>query len=87
MSIQLWTGGPKFEDRWRNTTMYANATGVCKIRRGCNILQVPVQIITLGVPKKGNYLRRGACFVMACLWIKLRYETQTVSKSLQVTLV
>ena len=30
-------------------------TGACKIRRGCNVLQVPVQIIPLGVPKLGRY--------------------------------
>ena len=30
------------------------APGVCKIRRGCNVLQVPTQIIPLEVPKWGR---------------------------------
>ena len=29
------------------------APGECKIRRGCNVLKVPIQIIRLGVPKRG----------------------------------
>ena len=31
------------------------ASGACKIRRGCNILQVPIQIIPLGVAKLGSH--------------------------------
>ena len=31
--------------------------GACKIRRGCNVLQVPIQIIPLGVPKRGTHTR------------------------------
>ena len=34
------------------------APGACKIRRGCNVLQVPIQIIFLGVPKQGKHLLR-----------------------------
>ena len=29
------------------------ASAACKIRRGCNVLQVTIQIIPLGVPKGG----------------------------------
>ena len=30
------------------------APGACKIRRGCNVLQVPIQIIPLGVKSGGT---------------------------------
>ena len=30
------------------------APGACKIRRGCNVLQVSIQIILLGAPKRGS---------------------------------
>ena len=33
--------------------------GACKIRRGCNVLQVPIQIIPLGVPYMGSHPVRG----------------------------
>ena len=29
--------------------------GSCKIRRGCNVLQVPIQIMPLKVPKRGSH--------------------------------
>ena len=32
--------------------------GACKIRRGCNILQVPMQIIPLGVLRRWSHLLR-----------------------------
>ena len=35
------------------------APGPCKIRRGCNVLQVPTQIVPLGVPKRGSLPLRG----------------------------
>ena len=31
------------------------ASSACKIRRECNVLQVPIQIIPLGVPKRGRH--------------------------------
>ena len=34
--------------------------GACKMLRGCNVLQVPIQMIPLGVQKLGRHpLRRG----------------------------
>ena len=30
------------------------APGACKIRRECNVLEVPIQIIHLGIPKRGD---------------------------------
>ena len=35
------------------------APGACKIRRGCNVLQVPMQVIPLGVPKRWSHPLRG----------------------------
>ena len=35
------------------------APNACKICCGCNVLQVPIQIIPLGIPKLGNHLLRG----------------------------
>ena len=35
------------------------APDACKIRSGCNVLEVPIQIIPLGVPKWGSHLLRG----------------------------
>ena len=35
------------------------APGACKIRRGCIVLQVPIQVIPLGVPKRGSHPHRG----------------------------
>ena len=35
------------------------APGSYKIRRGCNVLQVLIQIIPLGVPKRGSHPYRG----------------------------
>ena len=59
------------------------APGACKIRRGCNVLRTPMQIIRLGgVPKRGG----ASCpwrskIMMACLWIILNDESQIVSNS------
>ena len=30
------------------------APDACKIRRGCNVLEVPIQVLPLGVPKRGS---------------------------------
>ena len=35
------------------------ASGACKIRRGPNVLQIPIQIISLGVPERGSHPLRG----------------------------
>ena len=35
------------------------APGACKIWRGCDVLQVPIQIIPLEVLKRGSYPLRG----------------------------
>ena len=35
------------------------APGACKIRRECNVLQIPTQIIPLGVLKRGSHPLRG----------------------------
>ena len=35
------------------------APGACKISRGWNVLQVPIQIIPLGVQNRGNHPFRG----------------------------
>ena len=65
-SPQLLTAGTAFEIRLAKTAMYANGIwcigkifGNGKIRRGCNVLQVPFQIIPLEVPKRGSHPLRG----------------------------
>ena len=40
--------------------------GAPKIRRGCNVLQITIQVIPLRVPKKGSHPLR-IKIVMACL--------------------
>ena len=56
--------------------------GACKILRGCNVLQVPIQIVPLGVPKRGSHsLRGGSKIVMARFRIIIRNESQTVGNS------
>ena len=49
--------------------------GACKIRRGCNVLQVHIQIIPLGVPK------RKIKIVITCLKTILTGESQTVGNN------
>ena len=34
-------------------SLISRSPGACKIRRGCYVLQVPIQIIPLGIPKWG----------------------------------
>ena len=47
--------GPGSRLSWRKTAKYANDIWCMKIRRGCNVLQVPIQILPLGVPKRGSH--------------------------------
>ena len=49
------TEGPGSRFAWRKLPFTLMAPGACKIRRGCNVLQVPVQIILLGVPRRGSH--------------------------------
>ena len=39
--------------------MHSNGTGKCKIRLGYNVLQIPILIIPLGVPKQLSHSLRG----------------------------
>ena len=55
LSTQLCAGGPRFKARLRNAAMYTNSTLCMHIYRGCNVLQVPIQTISLGVPKWGSH--------------------------------
>ena len=58
------------------------APGACRICRGCNALQVPIQIIPLGVPKRGKPSTPGQIKIaMIYLRIILRDESQTDGNS------
>ena len=58
------------------------APGACRICRGCNALQVPIQNYSSGDTKAGEPAPPGRIKIaMACLWITLRDESQTVSNS------
>ena len=48
--------GPGSRLDWRKLPCTLMAPGACKIRRGYNVLQVPIQIIPLGAPKRGSPL-------------------------------
>ena len=63
------------------------AHGACKIRRGCNVLQVPIQIIPLEVPQVGESSSpQKIKIVMACLRTILRDESLTVGSRLPALL-
>ena len=55
------------------------APSACKISHGCNVLQVPIQLIPLGVPKWGSGEQMK--IVRACLRTILRGEFQIVGNS------
>ena len=58
------------------------APGAWKIRRGCNVLQVPIQNYTSGHTKAGEPSPPGLIKIaMACIRIILRDEGQTVGNS------
>ena len=56
------------------------ALGACKIHFGCNVFQVPIQIIPLGIPKRGSHPLR-IKIAMTYLRIFLQNEYQTVGNS------
>ena len=57
--LSSWAEGPGSRLAWRKLSCTLMAPGACKIRHGCNVLQVPIQIILLGIPKRENHLLRG----------------------------
>ena len=74
---QLRTGGLGSKLTWRKPPCTLMAPGACKIHHGCNVLQVPIQIITLGMPKRGSIPPWQIKIVMACLRIILQDESKT----------
>ena len=46
--------GPGSRLVWRNTAIVLIAPGAYKNRRGCNVLQVPIQVMPFGVPKRSS---------------------------------
>ena len=59
-STQLRTGEPELEDGSGETSQCTlMPPGACKIRCGCNVLQSVIQIVHLGVSKRGKSPIRG----------------------------
>ena len=56
-----WPEGLGWRLTWRKLQCTLMAPSACKIRRGCNVFLVPIQIIPRGVPKRGSHpLRDGS---------------------------
>ena len=57
--LSSWPEGQGSRLGWRKLSCTLKAPGICEIRRGCNVLQVPIQIIPPEVPKRGSHPLRG----------------------------
>ena len=50
--LSSWSEGPGSRLLWQKLSCTLMAPGACKIRHGCNVFQVSIYIIPLGVPKR-----------------------------------
>ena len=77
--LSSWPEGPGSKlARWKLSCILM-VPGACKFRRGCNVLQVSIQIILLKVSKRESHIPpRRIKIAMAWLRIIFRDESQTV---------
>ena len=57
--LSSWPEDPSSRLAWRKLPCTLMAPGACKIRPGGNVLQAPIQIILLGVPKRRSHPLHG----------------------------